>query len=196
MDSFIEKKRADIKRLQTNMFIKFSLSILLLLSLPVWISSITVQPAPDTWLKSETVCVEISINEEAKNPYAVIIGADGGSYLVDSRLLSPDVVEEKLQAGDECAFEYAPVGESSNKIVKAIEKDGESLLSREKSVAVWQNDRSTGFIAIAVTIAAAALSAILIDRVWCKHDRAEIKRLKAEIARREEKKSKRAEKTN
>ncbi len=192
MDSFIEKKRAEIKRLQTAMYIKFSFSVLLLMSLPIWISSITVQPAPETWLSAETVCVEISVNDEEKNPYAMITGADGGSYLVDSRLLDPDEVAEKLQAGDECAFVYAPVGESSNKIVKAIEKDGESLLSREKSVSVWQNDRSTGFIAIAVTVAVAALSAILIDRIWCKNDRAEIKRLKAEIARREEKKSKRA----
>jgi len=44
---------------------------------------------------------------------------------------------------------------------------------------------------IGVVLLAAAVSALLINRIWCKKDREEIKRLKEEIAHRELKKAKR-----
>ncbi len=194
MDSFIEKKQAAIKRLQSNMLIKYSLSVFLLLSLPIWISSMSTQPAPETWLSTETVCEEISVNSEAKTPYAIIKGADGGNYLVDPQLMSPEEATENLQVGDECAFVYAPLGKSENKVVKAIEKDGETLLDEEESAATWKSDRQKSWTIIVATLIAAAVSALLIDRVWCKADREEVKRLKAEIEKREERKSRRGNK--
>jgi len=192
MDSFTEKKRSAIKQLQTNMLIKYSLSVFLLLSLPIWISSMSAQPAPDTWQSAETVCAEISVNDEAKTPYAIISGTDGGSYLIDPQLMSPEDAAENLQTGDECTFVYAPLGMSENKIVKAIERDGETLLSVEDAAAKWKNERQKSWFAVGATIAAAAVSALLIDRIWCRYDREEIKRLKAEIEKRENHKSKRS----
>lgn len=191
MDNYIEKKRAAIKQLQTNMMIKYSLCILLLLCIPVWASSMNVQAAPEKWVAAEIVCEELSVYSEAKNPYAIILADDGHKYLVDPQLVSPDEALEKLEEGEACSVVYAPLGNSENRVVRGLETGEELILSAETSQQVWKSNRQRSFMFIGVVLLAAAVSALLINRIWCKKDREEIKRLKEEIAHRELKKAKR-----
>ena len=191
LDSYIEKKRAAIKQLQTNMLIKYSFCILLLLCIPVWVSSINIQAAPEKWVAAEIVCEELSVYDEAKTPYAIILADDGHKYLVDPQLVFPEEAMEKLAAGEKYAVRYAPLGNSENRVVRGLEGENESILNAEDSAAVWKSNRQRSFSFIGMTILAAAISALLIDRFWCRKDRAEIKRLKEEIKNRELKKAKR-----
>ena len=187
MDSYIEKRLERIKRLKSTMLVKYTLCVFLLLCLPIWASSMGVQAAPDTWESANISCVDISVKDEAKTPYAIIEGDDGYNYLVDPAQLTPEFVAENVHEGDECAIVYANVGESDRRVVKELDVHGEKLLTAEESEEDWYANRRTNIIAIVATIVAAGVSALLIDRIWCKNEKAEIKALKAEIAKREEK---------
>lgn len=187
MDSYIEKRLERIKRLKSTMLIKYTLCVFLLLCLPIWASSMGVQAAPDTWESANISCVDISVKDEAKTPYAIIVGDDGYNYLADPATLAPEVVTGNVHEGDECALIYAPVGESDRRVIKELDVHGEKLLTVEESEEVWHTSRRTNIIAIVATLVAAGISALLIDRIWCKNEKAEIKALKAEIAKREEK---------
>ncbi len=188
MDSYIEKRQSAIKSIHINMMIKYSLCVFLLMSLPIWISAMHTQPKPDTWHSLETVCTEVSVDRSGETPYAYILGEDGTKFLFDPKLVDAETISEGVSAGDECSLMYADFGKSENKYAKALSVDGEVLLDEQTSVEYWESSHKTSLLAIFGTIAAAAVSALLIDRLWCKNDRAEVRRLRDEIRKREDKK--------
>ncbi len=190
MDSYIEKRRQAIKNLHINMMIKYSLCVFLLFSLPIWISAMHTQPNPDTWHSLDTVCTEVGVDRSGETPYAYIIGEDGTRFLFDPNIVSADKVSGGVSTGDECSLMYADFGKSENKYAKALSVDGKILLDEQTSVEYWESSRQKSLTAIAGTIAAAAVSALLINRIWCKNDHAEVRRLRDEIQKREEKKRK------
>ncbi len=185
MDSYIEKRRERIKSLQMGMLIKYSLCIILLLSLPIWISALNAQPKPEAWQSEEVICAEVRIDDSGKEAYAFIDGEDGKTYVFAPQLVSPETVVESVEPGDECLVVYAD-GAKNYRIVKGLSIDGETILDEDFAASEWARSRKLSYVGIVGSLLAAAVSAILIDRIWCKNDRQEIKSLQAEISKREE----------
>lgn len=70
--------------------------------------------------------------------------------------------------------------------MEALSDDNMVIQNLEKSIAQWEREQQETFIAIIVTLIIEAVALILIDRLWCKKEYSEIKKLKADIKRREE----------
>ncbi len=188
MDSYIQKRRERIKTLQLTVIIKYSLCVFLLMSLPLWISAMAAQPKPETWLKADVVCSEVREEEGRKTTYGVLLAETGESYLFDNTLISYEQLAEAVEIGDECSVVYAE-GAGDVRVGKAISVEGSSIVDEEFAAEKWAQTRKTGYMTIAGTIVAALVALLLIDRVWCKGEKQEIKLLKAEIEKRENKKA-------
>ena len=128
------------------------------------------------------------IEEGRKTSYGLFEAETGESYLFDNTLISYEQLAEKVKGGDECSIVYAS-GAGDIRIGKAISVEGSSIIDEEFAAEKWAQSRKTGYMTIAGTIVAALVALLLIDRIWCKSDKQEIKQLKAEIAKRESKKS-------
>ena len=146
------------------------------------------QPAPETWQKADVICAEIRVEEGRKTSYGLFEAETGESYLFDNTLISYEQLAEKVKGGDECSIVYAS-GAGDIRIGKAIAVEGNSVVDEEFAAEKWAQSRKTGYMTIAGTIVAALVALLLIDRIWCKSDKQEIKQLKAEIAKRESKKN-------
>lgn len=192
MDSYIQKRTERIKTLQLTIIIKYSLCVFLLMSLPLWISAMLVQPAPETWQQVNVVCSEVKEEEGRKTTYGLLETESGESYLFDSTLISYEQLAEKVESGDECSVVYAD-GAGDVLIGKAISVEGNSIIDEEFAAQQWAKSRRTGYMTIAGIVVAALIALLLIDRIWCKGEKLEIKQLKAEIAKRESKKAERKE---
>ena len=188
MDSYIKKRAERIKTLQITIVIKYSLCVFLLMSLPLWIFSMFAQPNPETWQRAEVVCTDVSMQEGRKTSYGVLKAESGESYLFDNTLISYEELAEAVESGDECSIVYA-AGAGEVRVGKAISVEGNSVIDEEVAAEKWAQTRKSGYMTIAGTIVAALIALLLIDKVWCKGEKQEIKQLKAEIAKRESKKS-------
>ncbi len=187
MDSYIQKRTERIKTLQITIMIKYSLCIFLLMSLPLWISAMIAQPAPETWQQADLVCSEVKEEEGRKTTYGLLMAETGESYLFDNTLISYEELAEKVESGDECSVVYAE-GAGDVRMGKAISVEGDSIIDEEFAAQQWAKSRRTGYMTIAGVVVAALVALLLIDRIWCKGEKQEIKQLKAEIAKRESKK--------
>ncbi len=186
MDSYIQKRTERIKTLQLTVIIKYSLCVFLLMSLPLWISAMAAQPKPETWLKADVVCSEVREEEGRKTTYGVLLAETGESYLFDNTLISYEQLAEKVEIGDKCSVVYAEVA-GDVRVGKAISVEDSSIVDEEFAAEKWAQTRKTSYMTIAGTIVAALVALLLIDRIWCKGEKQEIKQLKAEIAKRENK---------
>ena len=190
MDSYIQKRRERIKSLQLTVIIKYSLCVFLLLSLPLWISAMVAQPKPETWQRAEVVCSEVTEEEGRKTTYGLLKAESGETYLFDNTLISYEQLAEAVESGDSCSVVYA-AGSGDVRVGKAISVEGSSIVDEEFAAEKWAQSRKTGYMTIVGTIAAALIALLLIDRIWCKGEKQEIRQLKAEIAKRESKKAER-----
>ena len=190
MDSYIQKRTERIKTLQITIMIKYSLCIFLLMSLPLWISAMIAQPAPEKWQQVDIVCSEVQEEEGRKTTYGLLVAETGESYLFDNTVISYEELAEKVESGDECSVVYAE-GAGDVRLGKAISVEGDSVIDEEFAAQHWAKTRRTGYLTMAGIVVAALVALLLIDRIWCKGEKQEIKQLKAEIAKRENKKSER-----
>ncbi|MBE7016876.1 MAG: hypothetical protein E7420_01775 [Ruminococcaceae bacterium] len=190
MDSYIQKRSERIKTLQITIVIKYSLCVFLLMSLPLWISAMFAQPKPETWQRAEVVCSEVREEEGRKYSYGVIEAETGESYLFENSIITYEQLNEAVESGDKCSIVYASSAEGIL-IGKAVSVEDSSIIDEEFAVEKWAQSRKTGYMTIAGIIVAALIALLLIDRIWCKSDKQEIKQLKAEIAKRESKKAER-----
>lgn len=190
MDSYIQKRKDRIKTLQLTVIIKYSMCVFLLLSLPLWISAMASQPKPETWQKTDVVCSGVSIQEGRKVSYGVLEAEDGQSYIFENTIITYEQLNEAVKSGDECHVVYAS-GTGDVKIGKALSVDGSSIVDEEFAQQQWAQSRKSGYATIAGTVVAALVGLLLIDRIWCKGEKQEIRQLKAEIEKRESKKAER-----
>ena len=190
MDSYIQKRSERIKTLQITIVIKYSLCVFLLMSLPLWVSAMFAQPKPETWQQAEVVCSEVREEEGRNYSYGVIEAETGESYLFENNIITYEQLNEAVESGDNCSIVYASSSEGIL-IGKAISVEGSSIIDEEFAAEKWAQSRKTGYMTIAGIVVAALIALLLIDRIWCKSDKQEIKQLKAEIAKRESKKAER-----
>ena len=70
--------------------------------------------------------------------------------------------------------------------MEALYDEDEVIQNLESSVRQWEREQREGTRGIIVTLIIEVIALVLIDRLWCKKEYSQIKKLKADIKRRQD----------
>ncbi len=186
-DGYIKNKKIEIFKLRQIIFFKcFLCAFIPLIFVFLFLTLALSDPPPKKWQSSDIVFSEI---EEFH--YYNRYGSDYSYRLVTTssqrfRLYTKDVaiLNEKLVKGHSYSILYAEHPLFLSNYIKAVSDENGIHLSKEASVKHWEQNRKDLLIASWVLLVLSVIIIILADRLWCKKDHREIKRLKERIERR------------
>ena len=188
MDGYIKQKRKEISSLRRTILCAYSVTIWILIFIPIWYFAIFTNQRPADWKSTEIVFSHMS--EEffgfRKTKEKVLNAQDGRQFII--KYLPVDTLEESMVPGQEYSLVYSDAVAGGNEMEALY--DGERVLwELEDSVAIWNQQKRKYITAIVVTIGLEVLALFLIDLLWCKKMHQEIKKLREDISRREQRKS-------
>ncbi len=189
MDGYIKNKFKEIKSVRKAILGKYSLTIFILLMLLGFLLAVCLTlPHPDKWKEETVVFSEIKRERLAFQRFEsdVFVAADGRLFSIPNLT---EVLKNVLLAGESCKIIYSTGIFTSN--VEGLEMDGTVYIDVNDSIISWKKECKDVVIIACGMLAAEIIALLLIDRLWCKKEHQQIKKLKENIARREAHLSKR-----
>ena len=187
MDGYIKNKTEAMQSLKRNILGKYSITFFILILIPVWLFALAANQRPEKWTHKDIVFSHISqerIGLQRGRSY-VLNTKDGKQFVIKSKFVNVDDLSDCLTSGNTYRIVFSNTIAGGDHM-EALSEDNMVIQNLEKSIAQWEREQQETFIAIIVTLIIEAVALILIDRLWCKKEYSEIKKLKADIKRREE----------
>ena len=187
MDGYIKNKTEAMQSLKRNILGKYSITFFILILIPVWLFALAANQRPEKWTHTEIVFSHISqerIGLQRGRSY-VLNTKDGKQFVIKSKFVNVDDLSDCLTSGNTYRIVFSNTIAGGDHM-EALSDDNMVIQNLEKSIAQWEREQQETFMAIIVTLIIEAVALILIDRLWCKKEYSEIKKLKADIKRREE----------
>lgn len=183
MDGYIKNKKQAIRSQWRWIFGKYSIVIipLVMLCALLMFSEFVAHQNPKKW-KEETVTFAgfgemwLLLNRDMSD---ALITEDGRQFHTGSE----ERLQEVLVIGEEYTIVYST--NLKGKVLEGLSKDGIVYLDVNDSVNAWRETATHVLKFVGWIVAMMVLAILLIDRLWCKKEHAQIKRLKADIVKRE-----------
>ncbi len=188
MDGYIKNKNIAIKKVRKSILNKYGfITFLILIFIPVWLIGMVAEQPPEKWTHDNIVFSHIS-----RGPYIRYVGSpyllnaqNGDRFVIKPRMVSIDDLSESLVPGRVYSIVYSNTIAGGDHI-QALSDETTVYQDLNKSISKWKNKQKEMIIAIILTLLIEIIAIILIDRLWCKKEHLQIKKLKNDIKRREE----------
>ena len=183
MDGYIKNKRQAIRSVWSGIVGKYSIVAipLILLCILLLFSEFVAHQNPKRW-KEETVRFAgfgemwLLLN---RNMSDALITEDGREFHTGSA----ERLQNALVVGEEYTIVYS--SNLKGKVLEGLSKDGTVYIDVNDSAKAWREAAAYVLKITGWTVAVMTVAILLIDRLWCKKEHAQIRKLKAEVARRE-----------
>ena len=188
MDGYIKNKAETIKSVRKMIFGKYSITILIIILIPVWLFALAVNQPPKKWTHTEIVFSHISqerIGLQRGRSY-VLNTQDGRQFVIKSKFVDVDDLSECLVSGNTYHLVFSNTIAGGDHM-EALYDESTRFQDLEDSISRWESEQREMVAATIVTLGIEIIALILIDRFWCKKEYSQLKKLKADIMRREDK---------
>ena len=188
MDGYIKNKAETIKSVRKMIFGKYSITILIIILIPVWLFALAVNQPPKKWTHTEIVFSHISqerIGLQRGRSY-VLNTQDGRQFVIKSKFVDVDDLSEYLVSGNTYHLVFSNTIAGGDHM-EALYDESTRFQDLEDSISRWESEQREMVAATIVTLGIEIIALILIDRICCKKEYAQLKKLKADIMRREDK---------
>ena len=183
MDGYIKNKKQAIRSQWRWIFGKYSIVIipLVMLCALLMFSEFVAHQNPKKW-KEETVTFAgfgemwLLLNRDMSD---ALITEDGRQFHTGSEERLQDV----LVIGEEYTIVYST--NLKGKVLEGLSKDGTVYIDVNDSAKAWRESAAYVLKITGWTVAVMITAILLIDRLWCKKEHAQIRELQTDIARRE-----------
>lgn len=185
MDGYIKSKTEAIKAVKKAIIGKYSVTIFIILLLFVWLFALAANQAPERWTDTEIVFSHISqerIGLQRWKSY-VLNTQEGNKFLIKSKYVDVDELSAHLVSGRTYQLVFSCTL-SGKKHVEALSDGSIVFQDLENSTALWENEQRGVVTAIIITLIVELAALILIDKLWCRAEHAQIRKLKSDINRR------------
>lgn len=190
MDGYIKNKVEAIKSVRKEIFWKYSITFLIVIFIPVWLFGLAVNQPPEKWTHTEIVFSHISLEQRLFRPrligkrYVHVLNTqDGRQFVIKSKYVDMDDLSNNLVPGKVYYLVFSNTIAGGDQI-EALFDDEMVFQNLENSIALWESEQQEALIAIAVTLVIEIVALLLIDRLCCRKEHAEIQKLKDNIKRR------------
>jgi len=183
MDGYIKNKRQAIRSVWSGIVGKYSIVAipLILLCVLLLFSELVAHQNPKRW-KEETVQFAgfgemwLLLN---RNMSDALITEDGRKFHTGSA----ERLQNVLNVGEEYTIVYST--NLKGKVLQGLSKDGTVYIDVNDSAKAWRESAVYVLKITGWTVAVMITAILLIDRLWCKKEHAQIRKLQTDIARRE-----------
>lgn len=186
MDGYIKNKREKIAAVRKLIGYKYAVSFLIVIFIPVWLFAMVANQAPQKWKHTEIVFSHISYEHIGLRRWRdhVLNTQEGRKFVIQPKYVSIEELKNDLVPGKAYSLTYSHSIAGGDHI-EALLGDERCFQDLDKSIAQWEREQQEMVIALAITLGLELIVLILIDRLWCKEEHAQIKKLKKDIANRE-----------
>lgn len=187
-DGYIIERKGQIRRLRQTIRAKYGVTLLVVIFIFIWSFAIAVYQwqSPERWTHAEIVYSHLSreVDGVRRGLSCVLHSADGRKFVVRDR---DDFfkLSEELNPGKLYSLVYSKTITGSDTL-EALSDGAEALIPLEKSITHWEAQRRQAVVSLYVTCGIEIVALILIDRLWCKKEYAQILVQKELIRRRQE----------
>lgn len=185
MDGYVKNKKEARRSIRKSIFWKYAITFPILLFIPVWLFGIYSLGSPDDWKYTQVVYSNISSETIGlqRGKSDVLNAEDGRKYVIPSKLVSVEHLEEMLVAGETYSLVYSETIAGGDHIQELYDAQN-IFLDNAVSGAAWEKERQGCVLALYITIGLEMIALIFIDRLWCKGEYAKIKKLRQDIEKR------------
>lgn len=183
-DGYIRHQSDKIRSIKHIIWAKYATALLLIVFiLFVLLLMLTEQP-PEEWTKQEIKFTHFSREQIGLSllDSDVLNTESGEKYAVRMDQLSED-----LTVGNPYMLVYSRANTMTGlNAVEALSDESTIYQDLNDSIARWEQERWEAIRIILVLGISELIALLLIDRLWCKKEHAQVKELQSKIARREE----------
>lgn len=187
-DGYIIERNGQIRKLRQTIRAKYGVTLLVVIFIFIWSFAIAVYQwqSPERWTRAEIVYSHLSLERSGmrRGLSYVLHSADGRKFVVQNRD-DFSKLGDTLSAGKSYSLVYSKTIAGGD-MLEELSDGAEALLPLEKSIAHWEAQRRQAIISLYVTCGIEVAALILIDRLWCKKEYAQIRAQKEMIRRRQE----------
>ena len=187
-DGYIIERNGQIRKLRQTIRAKYGVTLLVVIYIFIWSFAIAVYQwqSPERWTRAEIVYSHLSRESIGirRGLSYVLHSADGRKFVVQNRD-DFSKLNETLRPGKSYSLVYSKTIAGGD-MLEELSDGAEALLPLEKSIAHWETQRRQAIISLCVTCGIEIAALILIDRLWCKKEYAQIRAQKEMIRRRQE----------
>lgn len=181
MDGYIKNKRQAIRSVWSGIVGKYSIVAipLILLCILLLFSEFVAHQNPKRW-KEETVRFAgfgemwLLLN---RNMSDALSTEDGREFHTGSA----ERLQNALVVGEEYTIVYS--SNLKGKVLEGLSKDGTIYIDVNDSAKAWREAAAYVLKITGWTVAVMTVAILLIDRLWCKKEHAQIRKLKADVVR-------------
>ena len=183
MDGYIKNTKKTIRVYRETIFCKYLFTLGIVLFIFAWLLFFVCEKPPEKWKSTEIVFSHITVERLNLNhrPSNVLNSQDGEKFVISSRYISVD----DLVPGKVYSLVYTTTIWGLH-YTKALSDEDTVLQDLNDSILRWESEQREIVIAIFVTLGIEIVALILIDRLWCKKEHAQIRLLKEKIKQRQE----------
>ena len=187
-DGCIIERNGQIRKLRQTIRAQYGVTLLVVIYILIWSFAIAVYQwqSPERWTRAEIVYSHLSRESIGirRGLSYVLHSADGRKFVVQNRD-DFSKLNETLRPGKSYSLVYSKTIAGGD-MLEELSDGAEALLPLEKSIAHWEAQRRQTVVSLYVTCGIEIAALILIDRLWCKKEYAQIRAQKEMIRRRQE----------
>ena len=187
-DGCIIERNGQIRKLRQTIRAQYGVTLLVVIYILIWSFAIAVYQwqSPERWTHAEIVYSHLSRESIGirRGVSCVLHSADGRKFVVQNRD-DFSKLNETLRPGKSYSLVYSKTIAGGD-MLEELSDGAEALLPLEKSIAHWEAQRRQAAVCLYVTCGIEVAALILIDRLWCKKEHAQIWAQKELIRQRQE----------
>lgn len=187
MDGYIKNKAEAIKSVKKAILAKYLITFLIMIFIPVWLLALVTNQPPEKWTHATIVFSHISKEQIGLQRWShyVLNTQDGRQFVINLNFVNMDDLSVHLVSGNTYQLVFSNTIAGGDHM-KALSDDNMIIHDLETSIAQWEQEQQGTITAIIVTLIIEIVALILIDRLWCKKEYAQIQKLNADIKRRQD----------
>lgn len=196
VDGYIIERNGEIRKLRQTIRCKYWTTLLIALYIPIWIFAIACYQwqSPENWTQTEIVYSHLSRESIGirRGLSEVLNTADGRKFVIYKKKIAFDDLGARLNPGESCTLIYSKTLAGGD-LLEALSDERGTVIPLDASIAHWETQQKVCFAGLYVTCGIEMVALILIDRLWCRKEHAQIRLQKEKIRKREEKNRQRQE---
>lgn len=190
VDGYIIERNGEIRKLRQTIRCKYWTTLLIAIYIPIWIFAIACcqWQSPERWTQTEIVYSHLSRESIGirRGLSEVLNTADGRKFVIYKKKIAFDDLDSRLNSGERCALTYSKTLAGGD-LLEALSDERGTVIPLDASIVRWETRKKECFAGLYVTCGIEMVALILIDRLWCRKEHAQIRLQKEKIRKREEK---------
>lgn len=187
MDGYVKNKAEAIATVRRVIIYKYATTFLILIFIPVYLLALAGNQPPKKWTQTAIKYSHISreqIGLRRGHGY-VLNSQDGRKFVINPKSVDLDYLSESLLPGSTYNLVFSNTIAGGDHM-EALFDESAVFQDLNDSISRWKREQREAVVAIIVILVVEIVALILIDRLWCKKEYCQIRKLKEDINHREE----------